>query len=321
MQRDWQPTAPINNLAKRADILSKIRSFFSERGVLEVDTPVLSRAATTDPFLHSIEARTHAVDGAKEETLYLQTSPEFAMKRLLAAGSGSIYQICKSFRDGELGRHHHPEFTMLEWYRLGFDHHALMDEMDDLLQFVLPFKRARRFSYQAVFQKILGIDPHTVSLEALQQAVEAQQISVSDAVDRTDQDVYLQLLMSEVIEPQLTGVVFIYDYPVSQAALSQIREGAPSVAERFEVYIDGVELANGFHELADANEQRKRFESDLEKRKQCGYPIVPMDELFLASLAHGFPECAGVALGIDRLVMIALSEKHIEKVISFWDRV
>lgn len=315
----WHPTATIAALMQRATVIQTIRHFFAERGVLEVETPALSNATVTDPHLHSITAEFKAEGSQRTKTLYLQTSPEFAMKRLLAAGSGPIYQICKSFRNGEIGRFHNPEFTMLEWYRPGFDHHALMSEMDALLQAVLHCLPAERLSYAEAFKRYLNLDPHTASLAILQDAAFQAGIQTTEELTQADRDTWLQLLMSHIIEPQL-GVgrpSFIYDFPASQAALARVRHSNPPVAERFEVYIEGVELANGFHELADANEQEQRFKRDLIARQAMGYPEVPIDYRLIDALAAGFPDCAGVALGIDRLVMLVLRAKAIDEVISF----
>jgi elongation factor P--(R)-beta-lysine ligase len=311
---NWQPTASIENLQKRAQIIARIRQFFAKRNVLEVDTPLLDRATVTDLHLHSLKTNCQNVG-----ELYLQTSPEFAMKRLLASDSGSIYQICKSFRDDEIGRYHNPEFTMLEWYRLWFTHHDLMDEMDEFLQFILNCPSAIRYTYQKVFEKHLGINPHATSAKQLYECTIQNGISDVSGIDKADRDVWLQLLMSHCVEPRLEKdrPIFIYDYPASQAALAKIRQEKFPVAERFEVYVDGVELANGFNELTDAKEQRKRFEDDLKKRQEAGYPKVPIDENLLAALESGLPECAGVALGVDRLIMLALNERSIGGVLSF----
>lgn len=319
MSSSWQPGTAITNLQRRAAVIQKIRHFFAERGVLEVETPVLCAATVTDPHLHSIQAEFIEEGAKKSRTLYLQTSPEFAMKRLLAAGSGPIYQICKSFRNGEVGRWHNPEFTMLEWYRPGFDHHALMDEMDALLQAVLNTAAAERISYRAIFQQYLELDPHTASIQALQQSAMRMGLHTSAELTEAGRDTWLQLLMSHIIEPQIGQVrpAFIYDFPASQAALARIRQEQIPVAERFEVYFKGIELANGFHELADAQEQERRFHHDLQQRQALGLPAVPIDKHLLAALGAGFPDCAGVALGVDRLVMLAVNAEAIAEVVSF----
>jgi lysyl-tRNA synthetase class 2 len=248
---------------------------------------------------------------------YLQTSPEYAMKRLLTAHNEPIYQITKAFRQEEIGRYHNPEFTMLEWYRPGFNHHQLMDEMDELLQLVLKCQPAQRISYQDLFLTYLHINPHHATLEELSACATQHHIHV--AAEITDCDTWLNLLASHCIDPKLGHdcPCFVYDFPASQAALARIQPGHPPVASRFEVYIKGIELANGFHELQNAAEQRQRFEKNLAERKRQALRLLPIDELFLAALSHGLPDCAGVALGIDRLIMLATHNTHIEKVISF----
>lgn len=314
---NWRPTANITQLKQRSQILANIRQFFAKRNVWEVETPLLAHSTATDPHIGSLVVP--IMDGKNPSTFYLQTSPEFAMKRLLAAGSGSIYQISKAFRAEEKGRLHHTEFTLLEWYRIGFDHHQLMDEMDALLHCVLQTKPAERLSYQEIFQRYLKMDPLLASTEELIKCAHQQGLSISQTVDEDDIDFWRHLLMSHFIEPHLgkDWPVFITDFPASQAALARIRHDNPPVAERFEVYFQGIELANGYHELSDAAEQKRRFLSDNQRRQELGLPQIPMDEYLLAALEHGFPNCAGVALGIDRLIMLALKENTIEHVISF----
>ncbi|MES9957647.1 MAG: EF-P lysine aminoacylase EpmA [Sedimenticola sp.] len=317
---DWQPTATLEMLRARASLLEQVRSFFLQAGVLEVETPACSVHGTTDPAIDSITGRYTGPGAPRGRTLYLHTSPEFPMKRLLAAGSGPIYQICKVFRDGESGRLHNPEFTLLEWYRPGFDHHRLIDEVERLVLSLFDEPLGvKRMSYGEVFQKYLSIEPHQATSETLRQAALQQQVPGADSLELPDRDAWLDLLMSHCIEPQLGqgGLCFIYDYPASQASLSRIRNDDPPVAERFELYMDGLELANGFNELLDATEQRKRFEQDLEKRADNGKPPVPMDEHLLAALEQGLPFCAGVALGIDRLLMRVTGATHIDQVLAF----
>jgi lysyl-tRNA synthetase class 2 len=248
--------------------------------------------------------------------LWLQTSPEFAMKRLLAAGSGPIYQLCRAFRDGEAGARHNPEFTILEWYRPGWDHHRLMDEIDELLQTVLDTDACERLTYGEAFARHAGLDPHGAPQPELERRVEALGVADPHKLRRDD---LLDLILTHEIEPQLgaPGPTFVHDYPASQAALARVRNGKPPLAERFEVFVDGVELANGYHELVDPYEQRRRFENDLEARRREGLPDVPMDEHLLAALEHGLPSCAGVALGVDRLVMLAAGTLEISDVIAF----
>lgn len=306
----WQPSASFATLKQRASILKIIRDFFAARDVLEVETPLLCHTSVTDPYTQSIPAG---------RGLYLQTSPEYAMKRLLAAGYGAIYQINKAFRDDECGRFHNPEFTMLEWYRPGFDHHALMQEMDALLQAVLQCEPADKVSYAEMFAQYLNINPHTASIDELKHCATANQVSVADNDSITNKDTWMHLLLTHCIEPHLgkQRPLFIYDFPASQATLSRIQPTNPPVASRFEVYINGLELANGFHELQNAEEQRNRFITNQLERKQLGLPEMAIDEYLIAALTHGLPDCAGVALGIDRLVMLATNRTSIAEVISF----
>lgn len=313
----WQPSANRDRLHERSRLIQLIRNFFHSRGLLEVETPLLCHTSVTDPFIQSIPALFQAHPDAPEQRYYLQTSPEYAMKRLLAAENGPLFQITKAFRQGEVGRFHNPEFTMLEWYRPGFDHHALMDEMDELLQVILKIPAAERLTYQALFLSHLDIDPLTASMEDLAHKAAQQHLEVATAV--TDRETWLNLLMTHLIEPTLGKTVpcFVYDFPASMAALARIQPSNPPVASRFEVYLHGIELANGFHELQDAAEQRKRFENNNAERIALGLPPYHLDELFLAALAHGLPDCAGVALGIDRLMMIAMNAANISDVIAF----
>ncbi len=278
----------------------------------------MTSAAVTDPHIE-----TYRVDDPQHgKSRYLHTSPEFAMKRLLATGSGSIYQVCKVFRQGEVGRRHNPEFTLLEWYRLGFDHQQLMTEVDELVRELLAgaltLGNTQRLAYRDAFVQYADVDPHTASINQLQQEIKAQGIDVT-GLNHTDKDAWLDVLMTHVIEPALPRdcPLFIYDYPASQAALARIRPEDPPVAERFELYINGMELANGFHELSDAQEQRRRFETDNKVRQAAGLAAMPLDEHFLAALEAGLPDCAGVALGLDRLVMLAAGANSISEVLTF----
>jgi lysyl-tRNA synthetase class 2 len=315
---DWKPSASLTMLKIRARLLQRIRAFFQDREVLEVETPLLSSAAVTDPHIESYAIKNSQYGKPR----YLHTSPEFAMKRLLAAGSGSIYQVCKVFRQGEVGRWHNPEFTMLEWYRLGFDHQQLMAEVDCLLRELvdgyLTLGDTQHLTYRDAFQQYAGLDPHSASTDQLQAKVKEHGIDVT-GLDENCKDPWLDLLMTHVVEPALPREcpVFIYDYPASQAALARIRQDAPPVAERFELYIFGMELANGFHELTDAQEQRQRFVADNQARAAAGLSSMPIDEHFLAALDAGLPACAGVALGVDRLVMLAAGAKSISEVLAF----
>ncbi|OBU38765.1 elongation factor P--(R)-beta-lysine ligase [Photobacterium damselae] len=318
MQMTWQPTADVAMLKQRAKLIAAIRQFFYQRDVLEVDTPAMSQATVTDIHLHTFKTEFVGPGFADGQILYLMTSPEFHMKRLLSAGSGAIYQICKSFRNEESGRYHNPEFTMLEWYRPGFDHHQLMDEMDELLQLILGCQQAERMSYQQAFLNVLGVCPLEGSMLELKQA--AAKLGLSDIAEpEEDRDTLLQLLFSIGIEGKIGQEVpaFVYDFPASQAALAQINPTDNRVAERFEVYFKGIELANGFHELANGDEQLIRFEADNHKRIEMGLEPQPIDMNLVNALRAGFPDCAGVALGIDRLIMLALGLKHIAQVTAF----
>ncbi len=315
---EWRPGASLQNLKERARILKGIRAFFAEREVLEAETPILSAAALTDPAIDSLSTRYIGPGHADGLNLYLHTSPEFAMKRLLAAGSGAIYQICKVFRQGEAGRRHNPEFTMLEWYRPGFDHHRLMDEVEQLVAPILGLEgRAERLGYRDAFLRFARVDPLQASIAELREAAQRLGTGGFDAGD--DRDLWLDLILSHSVEPHLgkEGLCFLTDYPASQAALARINPDNPAVAERFELYYKGVELANGFHELGDSSEQHQRFESELAERAVQGQELFPMDERLLAALESGFPDCAGVALGVDRLVMLALRAESLEEVIAF----
>ena len=286
---------------------------------MEVETPFLSPAAVSDPAVESFVTRYTGPDAGNGRDLYLHTSPEFPMKRLLAAGSGPIYQICRVFRNGESGRYHNPEFTLLEWYRPGYDHRRLMDEVADLVQRLVPGPLPEtRITYGELFRQRLAIDPHTCSLPALRQAAQAAGVPGAAELELAERDAWLDLLMVHCIEPGLPqGLCFIYDYPASQASLARVRPGEPPLAERFELYLDGLELANGFHELRDAGEQRRRFLGELERRQAAGMARPPLDENFLSALEAGLPACAGVALGIDRLLMRLTGCGHIDRVMAF----
>jgi elongation factor P--(R)-beta-lysine ligase len=312
---DWEPTATLAALRLRARLLSRAREFFAARGVLEVETPHLGSSTATDPHIESIRC---AVLGVER---YLQTSPELFMKRLLAAGSGPIYQLGKVFRDGESGSRHNPEFTLLEWYRPGLDHHGLMDEVDEFLQEVSESRPAVRETYAAAFEREVGVDPHRASARDLASSAEARGLDAAGSAAFSRED-WLHLLMAEAIEPRLGKEQphFLYDFPSELSALARVRRGEAGeadVAERFEVFVQGMELANGYHELTDPSEQRRRFLADLEARRALGRAQTPVDERMIAALTHGLPRCAGVALGFDRLVMIAAGARSIDAVIAF----
>ncbi len=329
---DWRPSAAVEVLRLRARLLERIRAFFARRGVLEVETPALSRCAATDPAIASLLTRYTGPGHPGGVTLYLHSSPEFAMKRLIAAGSGSIYQICRVFRDGEYGRLHQPEFTMIEWYRVGWDHHALMEEVAALLGEALAAAApnspaaaaaaaaAEKLSYREAFLRHAGVDPLNAGVEAFADAARAYGLQAPPALAAAGElDGWRDWLLTHLVEPQLGRgrLTFLYDYPASQSALARLRPGDPPLAERFECYLEGIELANGFHELTDPVEQRARFERDLARRRQQGLPTVPMDERLLAALEAGLPEVSGVALGFDRLVMLAAGARSLAEVMAF----
>lgn len=317
----WRPNASIDHLKKRARILAKIRQFFAENNVMEVETPALSQATVTDIHLFPFQTQFIGPGAAAGLTLYMMTSPEYHMKRLLAAGSGSIYQLGRSFRNEEAGRHHNPEFTMLEWYRPGYDMQKLIDEVDKLLQLILCCKPAEQLSYQQAFIRYLEIDPLTANNQALRAVACRLALShITDIADNEEnRDTLLQLLFVSGIEPRIghDKPVFIYHYPASQGALARINPDDPRVAERFEVYYKGIELANGFDELTDSAEQQQRFENENNQRVNLGLTPASIDENLIAALQHGLPACSGVALGVDRLIMLALNAKKISEVMAF----
>ncbi len=314
----WHPSAPVANLVKRAEILSKIRRFFADRGVLEVETPAMSQATVTDVHLYPFQTRFTGPGAGDGLTLYMITSPEYHMKRLLAAGSGSIYQIGRSFRNEEAGRYHNPEFTMLEWYRPHYDMYRLMNEVDDLLQQILDCENSDTLSYQQAFLRYANVDPLSADNTQLREA--AGKLDLANLAQKEEnRDALLQLLFAFGVEPHIghNKPAFVYHFPATQASLAEISTEDNRVAERFEVYFKGVELANGFRELTDGNEQLQRFEQDNLKRGALGLVQQPIDRHLIAALQQGMPECAGVALGVDRLVMLALGAQRLSDVMAF----
>ncbi|XGA78950.1 EF-P lysine aminoacylase EpmA [Halomonas sp. CH40] len=316
----WRPTADLDTLRARAALLVEVRAFFAERDVLEVETPVLGQGGSTDVYLTSLA--TLACTDKGRRRLWLQTSPEFHMKRLLAAGSGPIFQLARSFRDGEVGSRHNIEFCMLEWYRPGFTLDQLIEETATLVRRlmgqVLP---VRYYRYRELFHTYLAIDPFTVRLASLRELAEQHARMPPASMAAEPREVCLDMLMSARIEPHLGDqeLAVVVDYPASQAALAKRHQDARGdwVASRFELYLNGVELANGYDELTDADEQRQRFEANNAQRQTLGLEEVDIDERLLQALAHGLPEGAGVALGMDRLIQQALGKPRLEDVISF----
>ena len=316
---DWRPTASREMLQLRAALLARSRGFFAARGVLEVDTPIVVNAPVTDVHIHSARVLLAAADPAEAAPppYFLHTSPEYAMKRLLAAGAGDIYQICHVVRALERGRLHNAEFTLIEWYRSGFSLDALMSEVDALVRELLGGSRAaaERLSYREAFLRALALDPFTAPVAQL--AEHARRAGYAGAA--TDRDELLELLMGTVVGPRLGwgGLTFVHAYPASQAALARLDPSDTRAARRFELYCDGIELANGFHELAAAREQRERFEQDIAARRRLGLPVATLDERLLAALEAGLPDCCGVALGFDRTLMLAAGTERIDAVLPF----
>ena len=320
---DWKPSASMMALRERSALLKAVRQYFDGNGVMEVETPMLSSAATVDVYINSFSTEFEPIGGGTLETRYLHTSPEFPMKRLLAAGSGDIYSLGRVFRNGEAGGRHNPEFTMLEWYRVGMDQQRLMDDVSALLSSICSFLEVRRCSYGEIFQEKLSINPYAISDKELDELVQQKIDPGLAGLDRND---CLDLLFSKFIEPELGAKkssrlegVFIYDYPASMSALARLgsNEKGEKVSSRFELFINGTELANGYHELLDGEEQQKRFESEQDKRSERGFDQYPYDQRMINALKHGMPDCAGVALGIDRLLMLVLSVDSIAEVIAF----
>lgn len=309
---DWRPSAAIDVLRRRAAFVERVRAFFRARGVLEVETPVLARATTPESQLASFEVRAPAEGRVAG---WLQTSPEFAMKRLLCAGSGPIFQITKAFRAGEEGPLHNPEFSILEWYRPGFTCESLIAEVEVLLAELLGRTGPRRLSYREAYRRFAPLDPFEADLSALRERCDARGWREAGEAER---DACLDFLLDRAVQPRLgRGVVTLFDFPASQASGARLKPGDPSLAERFEVFVDGVEVGNGYRELTDASEQLERFERDRRSRRERGLPDTPIDLRLVAALREGMPECSGVALGLDRLVMIATGRARVEEVVSF----
>jgi lysyl-tRNA synthetase class 2 len=318
---DFLPTADWSRLRLRAQLLERVREFFSEHGFLEVETPILSHDIVIDrhldPFTSVLNSDTRQPETG--ERLFLQTSPEFAMKRLLAAGGEAIYQITRAFRNGgERGRLHNPEFTIVEWYRTGDGMSEGMQLLSDLAEALLARGPAERISYRQAFEHHAGVDPHSVAVEELVATAAQCQIAVPTALAQ-DRDGLLNLLLVELVEPHLgrEKPMILYDYPASQAALARIRNDPAPVAERFELYVDAIELANGYHELLDAGVLRRRNADANAQRIADGKAPLPEESRLLAAMEAGLPPCTGVALGFDRVVMIAAGAQSIDEVIAF----
>ncbi|MBF6647626.1 EF-P lysine aminoacylase GenX [Methylobacter sp. BlB1] len=321
MLGDWRPTCSVEHLRLRAQVLADIRKFFAERSVLEVETPLLSQGIGTDPQLAFFTTEYSLVP--QKQTLFLQTSPEFAMKRLLAAGSGSIYQIAKAFRNGESGRFHNPEFTMLEWYHVGFKLAELMDECADLIARLFdhrkPLMETERFTYQAIFQRYTGLDPLEFSYPQYCAYALDNQLPEAVSICGNDHAIWLDFIFSHKVQPYLgrNALCMVYGFPVCQSSLARISEHDPLITDRVELFIDGVELGNGYFELTDAKEQSERFDKELDIRRQRNLPASVKDERLIAALQAGLPECSGMAIGLDRLLMLLSDSASIEDVLGF----
>jgi lysyl-tRNA synthetase class 2 len=314
----WRPTAKLETLRLRAAMLARARDYFRDTGALEVETPALVRAPVTDVHLESLRV----TDDVTQTTQgFLQTSPEYGMKRLLCAGAPDIYQVCRVFRAAERGRRHNPEFTMIEWYRLGIDDHALMRDVESFVRKLLEPHRAMGpsvfISYQHAFERVLQIDPRHAPVSQLRTAIEQHGVPVPESMrTQARRDDLLDLAMGALVADSFARdrLTFVHDFPASQAALARVHG---EVAARFEAFWGAAELANGFHELGVADEQHARFESDRAERRASGQPDREPDRNFLAALRSGLPDCAGVALGFDRLVMLATGAERIDEVIAF----
>ncbi|WP_333876734.1 EF-P lysine aminoacylase EpmA [Methylobacter sp.] len=320
MQQDWRPTCSLELMRLRAQMLAGIRQFFADRAVLEVETPLLGHSIGTDPQLAFFTAEYCL--SPRRQTLFLQTSPEFAMKRLLAAGSGSIYQIGKAFRNGESGRFHNPEFTMLEWYRVGFTLPQLMDEIAELITGLFSgqhLQETQRVSYQEVFNSFTGLDPLVFSYKDY--CAFANECQLPEAVDICGHDhaLWLDFIFSHKVQPHLgdNALCMVYGYPACQSSLARVNEQCPLTTDRVELFINGVELGNGYYELVDAEEQNKRFDKELAIRQQQELPVPVKDMRLISALESGLPECSGMAIGLDRLLMLLSGSVSIDDVLNF----
>ncbi len=313
---DWRPSASLSVLRARAALLERVRGFFAARGVLEVETPFVVNAPVSDVHLHSARVELDALATPR----YLHTSPEDAMKRLLASGSGDIVQICHVVRGLERGRVHNPEFTLIEWYRVGFTLEQLMAEVAELCEALLgPERASERLTYREVFLRELGVDPLSAPAGELERVAREHGYHPGAGDVDAGRDEYLEALIATCVGPRLGRgrLTFVHAYPASQAALARLDPHDPRTARRFELYAEGIELANGFEELTSEREQRARFEQDRAERRRRGLPAPPLDERLLAALASGLPPCAGVALGFDRVAMLALGAERIDQVLAF----
>ena len=311
---DWRPTATREALAARASLLARIRAHFAATGALEVDTPLLGFAPATDPAISSLAVDT---EGGRR---WLQTSPEAAMKRLLCADFGDVFQICKAFRGEESSRLHRGEFTLIEWYRCGLDYHALMDEVAALVGFALPGRELPRVTLATLAARLRAPDPHQASTAELAAYASREGLRLQGA-ERGDRVLLLDWLLEHLVAcgVPVGSAAFVHDFPLSQAAYARSRVDAPGIAERFELVVDGVELANGWSEIREVATQSERHDREAAERCRRGLAPMATDERLLAALAEGLPDCAGVALGFDRLVMLMLGKRDLGAVVAFGD--
>ncbi len=321
MSKEWLPTCTSDVLRLRAQLYNKIRDFFSERAVLEVETPLLGSGCGTDPQLDFFN--TYYCTPPLQHKLFLQTSPEFAMKRLLASGSGSIYQICKAFRNGESGRFHNPEFTLLEWYRVGFTLPELMDEIAELMSLLfknyIALNDPQRFSYQEIFQHYTGLNALEFSYKKYSDYAQSNNVADAVTICGYDHGLWLDFIFSHNIQPNLgqNAVAMIFGYPACQSSLARINKDNSKITDRVEVFINGVELGNGYYELTDAKEQSKRFDEEIAFRRQIKRPVTVKDKHLIAALEQGLPECSGMAIGLDRILMLMTGSSIIDEVLNF----
>lgn len=316
----WQPTCSIELIRLRAKLLHDIRSFFYAENILEVETPILCHATGTDPYIDFFSTHQSCVN---QPTLYLQTSPEFAMKRLLAAQTGSIYQITKAFRKGESGRLHNPEFSLLEWYRVGYDLQQLMDDTELLISKFLPVKffpeASERISYTDIFRHYTGLNALQFNVKEYREAAEKLGFPEAISLCENDHPAWLDFLFSHSVQAHLgkAGLCMIYNYPANLPSLAQLSPDNPLTVARVEVFIQGIELGNGYCELLDYQQQNSRFEQEILLRERKGTAKAHKDERFLAAMQSGLPKCSGIAIGLDRLLMIISQKNHIDKVLAF----
>mgnify|MGYP003948962759 CR=1 FL=1 len=312
-RNDYGPVATPDMLRLRAQLLGRLREFFAAQDFLEVETPLASADTTVERHIEPVPVTIHG------RSLWLQTSPEFAMKRLLTNGVPAIYQVTRAFRDGELGACHNPEFTIVEWYRTRDTMEQAMDFLGSLCQHLLATPLPRQLSYREAFQQYLDLDPFTVTDRILLKRIAGLDVTPPDDWRKMDRDSWLNLLLADFVEPHLgmDGPTILHGYPPSQAALAQVRPGSPPVAERFELYLNGLELANGYHELLDAQELLRRSQRSNQERLGDGNQVLPENSYLQQAMEAGLPDCCGVALGFDRLVMLAAGADSIEQVLTF----